>query len=230
MSISVIIPAAGCSKRMKDHGAKALVEIRQGETLIERQIKIVEDVFPGSKITVVVGYQAEKVCSVLPKSICIVHNELYEHTNVARSIYLGMVSNPASSTIIVYGDLVFNRVFLSEVWGEFVNNKNDSFLITNNSRSRQNEVGCTVHQDTTLLHMDYGLKTKWCQVALLKRDERDAFVRIASKQDSKRLFGYEIFNKMIEDDLDLKAYSLKNIKLVEIDRPEDILVARKIFQ
>ena len=49
------------------------------------------------------------------------------------------------------------------------------------------------------------------------------------KKESRRLFSYEIFNQMIEEDCELKAKCLGNSKLVEIDRHEDIAIARKVF-
>lgn len=230
--MSIIIPAAGLSSRMKDEGSKALLEIN-GEPLIKRQIRLLEYTFPGATITVVVGHQAEKVCAILGKcypSVCIVQNELFQYTNVARSLYLGMIAAPAEHTIVVYGDLVFGKNFVLELASDFyLANARESLLLTNTGHARSTEVGCTSHSDGTLINMDYGLKEKWCHAGYLLKSERDAFIKIAGKPESRKLFSYEIFNKMIDDGADIKTRHCKKIQFVEIDRQQDLANARSVF-
>jgi choline kinase len=104
--LHVLIPAAGLGRRMKSYGPKALINL-QGETLIERQIRLVREAFPRVKITVVAGFEAHRLREVLPKDVRLVLNPYYETTNVAYSVSIGLRTIPPTvPVLVVYGDLV----------------------------------------------------------------------------------------------------------------------------
>ena len=58
--LSVVIPAAGIGRRMKSHGPKSLIHIKDS-SIIERQIKLVHKYYPESEIIVVVGFGANLI-------------------------------------------------------------------------------------------------------------------------------------------------------------------------
>ena len=67
--ICIIIPVAGLGKRMKAYGPKASIRIDKEETVLSRQIKILRNFFPKSKIIVVCGFQKEKIFEIIDKDI-----------------------------------------------------------------------------------------------------------------------------------------------------------------
>lgn len=221
--LSFIIPAAG-----KSELGESLLEISNNEFLLFRQIRLIRQE-SDAPITVVVGYKSEKVINALSTwhNLRFVENELFEHTNVARSIYLGMLASPSHRTSIIYGDLVFNENLISGLMDQ---NELGSCLFVDRGRYRQEEVGCNIHEDGTILNLEYGLKKKWGHIASFNLSERKLFLSIAGKKENRRLFGHEVINKMIDNGANIVEFSQKKTKLVEIDTEKDLFLARKIFK
>jgi choline kinase len=222
--LSVIIPAAGPGKRMKSYGPKALIQLRDGETVISRQIRLIKQTYPNVDIVVVVGFEADKVCKELPKDVITVYNENYEETNVAYSINLGLtkVQNPAS--LIVYGDLVFNEQAL---YGFPLDES--VIIIDKQKQIGEEEVGVTI-VDNYITRFSYGLPIKWAQIAYLIGRELELFNKHASVKNKEKFFGFEILNKILDSDGKLKAIETVNMKIAEIDTSKDINNAKRILE
>ena len=104
-SICAIIPAAGCGRRMKSYGPKALLDINN-KTIITNQITILEKLVPFINISLVCGFKSEKLMKNVPERIIKIENELYETTNVVRSIGVGLRTiQEAGTLLLIYGDL-----------------------------------------------------------------------------------------------------------------------------
>ena len=65
--LTVIIPIAGIGHRMKSYGPKCLLQINSKETIIQKSIDTVKQVYPYVEIIVVVGFEADKVIKLLHK-------------------------------------------------------------------------------------------------------------------------------------------------------------------
>ena len=98
--VCVIIPAAGCGRRMKSYGPKALLEINN-KKIINNQLDILEKTFPKSSISLVCGFKADKLMKHIPERIIQIENEYYETTNVVRSIGMGLRTIKDSATLVL---------------------------------------------------------------------------------------------------------------------------------
>ena len=113
--INVIIPAAGIGRRMKSYGPKPLIKIGNS-TIIKNQINLLQTYIPDINIVLVCGFKAERLMNETPSSILKVENELYQETNVVRSIGMGLrVVGSTSKVMVVYGDLVFNSAAIKNI-------------------------------------------------------------------------------------------------------------------
>ncbi len=214
--IAIIIPAAGIGRGMKSYGSKSLIELGDGRSIIRRQIDVIRTVHRAADIIVVVGFEAEKVVRALPAGIRAVENESYEHSGVARSILMGLRASNARRVLIVYGDLVFNRECLLGF------PKNKSAIVTDTvGLIRPDDVGVNLDSGMAV-HFDYGLDTKWGQIAQLTGRELHLYKSIASHQDARRLLGWEIFNRVVDRGGEFQAHEPRDMKLVEVDSPRDI--------
>lgn len=216
-NLNIIIPAAGLGRRMKSYGSKCLISLGK-ETVIERQIRIIKEVFPHSNIYVVMGFEYEKVKKSLPSDIRCVKNSKYETTNVAYSINAALKNIKRGPVMIIYGDLIFNNAAL-----ESVQMQSSNLLIYN--QNREDEVG--VHAiNNEVVCLDYGLPNKWGHIAFLNLNERLAFEKYAIEND--KLFTFEIFNKIINNGGKFTVSSNPEILIAEIDSSKDIDFAKKI--
>lgn len=221
--LSIVIPAAGPGKRMKSYGPKTLIELKHGQTVVSRQVDILRHVFPGADLVVVVGYEAERVQRFLPPGVRVVENENFEDTNVARSIEMGVKASAGGAVLVVYGDLVFNRAtFTGLVLGR-------SCVVVDSKCRRGCEVGVNIDKKTgDVEHFDYGLSPKWAHIMFAMGRELKLLRKFLFQPVSRRLFGFEVLNAMIDAGGAFAAVEPPGMRIAEIDSARDIEAARAI--
>ena len=220
--MAVIIPSASQGKRMKSYGAKSLIELRAGETVITRQLKLLNERFPRADFFVVTGFEADRIYRHLPPWVRVIENEKYDETNVTRSLDLALRACLAEGVLIVYGDLVFNKQTFADVpvdqsWA----------LVDNTNQINPLEVGVTV-VDGRVTHFAYGLTEKWGQAVYLRDGELEVFRRLAAERERHRCFGFELLNAVLDQGGNLVAHTPAGMKLAEIDCSRDIEIAQRI--
>lgn len=220
--LSVLIPTAGQGRRMKSVGPKALVELGRNQTVLSRQIAIVRKTLPGAEITVVLGFEADRIYRTLAEGVRVVENEFHETTNVVRSLDLGLRSCIREKVLIIYGDLVFNEAAFANVpWDE-------SFAIVESSgQMNEEEVGVTV-VDGYMNQLGYDLPTKWAQILFLTGKELISFRRVVADPGRRRCFGFEVLNTVLDRGGKIRAIEPKGLKVVEIDQAKDVESAVRI--
>ena len=222
--ICIIIPVAGLGKRMKAYGPKASIRIDKEETVLSRQIKILRNFFPKSKIIVVCGFQKEKIFEIVDQDIVCVENKKYKSSNVCLSIKIALDKCHSKKILIVNGDLVFT--------GEIFNTmpKNSSWIaIDTNINQRSSEVGVNIVEGQ-ITNFCYGLNPKWGQIVYLIGKEMEFFKKMIVLERSEKKFSFEILNDVIDMGGIIKPQINKKWKLVEIDTSKDIARAKKLIR
>lgn len=110
--MNAIIIAGGSSTRIRplsNEIPKTMIEI-YGKSILERQIELFQR-YGISDITVVTGYQSEKIN--LPNITCI-KNEKYKSTNVNEGLFCAK-AKLNDSVVIAYGDLMFEYEVLERI-------------------------------------------------------------------------------------------------------------------
>ena len=221
--VCVIIPAAGCGRRMKSYGPKALLEINN-KKIINNQLDILEKTFPKSSISLVCGFKADKLMKHIPERIIQIENEYYETTNVVRSIGMGLRTIKDSATLVlVYGDLFFNTYAITCL--DIVN----SCILINNETMADEEVGCIVDEQGSLQNMMYDLPNKWAQVAVFNGEELRLLKQLCWDKKNYHKFGFEIINEIIERGGQFTCISHSKCQIIDIDTSKDIERAKEIF-
>lgn len=220
--ISIIIPVAGLGKRMKAYGPKAAISISKQDTVLTRQIKILNTFFPKANIIVVCGFQKEKIYELLDDNIKCVENKKYKESNICLSIKIGLNFLKNKKLLIINGDLVFSdEIFINMP-------KNYSWAaIDTNLNQRSSEVGVNI-VDNVITNFCYGLTPKWGHIVYLTGNELNMFKQIISKDTSDRKFSFEILNELIDKGGLIKPQINKKWKLIEIDTSKDISRAKKL--
>lgn len=223
-SVSVIIPAAGMGRRMKSYGPKPLIKIGNS-TIIKNQVSLLQSYIPNSNIILVCGFRAEKLMNETPSHILKVENELYEQTNVVRSIAMGLrISGDCSKVMVVYGDLVFNSETLRSI------SFKESSIIVTDSTMGVDEVGCIIDEsDQTLTNLMYDLPEKWGQISVFVNKELELLKQLCWDEKNNTKFGFEIINQILEKGGKFKCVQNSKIKIVDIDSSKDIPRAKEIL-
>lgn len=216
---SIVIPAAGAGTRMKSYGPICLLKIGN-ETLLARQLRLINQTFNQAEVIVVGGFEAQKVKRELPKGVSFVENKYYAQTNVVHSISLGLTKTTTDRVLVVYGDLVFNPQTLK------IPIYNKSSLVLCDTMKRD-EVGCIVHNNT-VFNMMYDLQPKWAQIAFLTGYELSEFKRLVTTKSCARMLGFEIMNHIITNNGTFHATQPKQAKVIDVDTSKDIIKAEEI--
>lgn len=219
--LTVIIPSAGEGRRMKSYGPKSLIDV-SGTTVLDRQIKIITKELGDVRFVIVAGFQCDKVMSYCPDYFIKLENENYEVTNVCRSLSVAFRAIQTRRVLIVYGDLVFNNKAISEL------DYTTSCISTSEDACRNEEVGCIIDNENNITNMMYDLKDKWNQMIYLQGKELALFKEICQDRKNKKLFGFEVVNKVLDLGGQIKCVRNKQIKVIDIDTSKDLLRASNI--
>ncbi len=146
---SIIIPAAGVGRRMKIYGPKSLVPVNDTQTILSRQLELIDSCFKRYEIILVGGFQHEKLLGKINPKIKLVINTDYEETNIVHSIGLALNKVSTDKVVIIHGDLVFNKACLLLPFYK------ESAVVVSETM-KQEEVGCVINEDV-LEHIFYKL-------------------------------------------------------------------------
>lgn len=217
---SIIIPAAGMGRRMKIYGPKSLVQINDKETILSRQIDLVNKCFKRNEIILVGGFQHEKLVNKISSKVKLIFNKDYEKTNVLHSIGLALNKVSTEKVLIIYGDLVFNQDCILLPF-----NKESAVVVSSTMKS--DEVGCISNEDM-LENIFYKLPNKWAQIAFFTGLELTLLKELAKNPANNMWFGFEAINDIITSGGTFKTFCPENARAVDIDSSYDLKLMESI--
>lgn len=213
--LTVVIPCAGLAKRMKGE-PKSLIEF-QGNSIIDRQMHTIWQVYPKADIIVVGGYQINKLRKHLaPYPVRLIYNSDFDHTNVLHSISLGLLASISNNVMLMYGDLILDEHCLPKD----LTVGSSKILVDSHDSFDDDEAGVIVSENK-ITSLSFGLTSKWAQIAYLTGTELELFKEICYDESTVRWFGYEGLNEVINRSGNFEA-SFTTGKIVEIDQQEDL--------
>ena len=215
--IQIVILAAGIGSRTRSYEPRCLLKYNK-KTIIDTQIEVFTSLFNKIEISVVGGFDINKIIKKVGKQARVIENQIYETTNNAESLRIGINNSLLDNIIFIHGDLVISPEIFNNV------NMNESFiLIDSNNKFDEKEVGVTV-VDNIATVFSYNLPTKWCQIAYLAENELSILKKLFQRQDfsAKTLLTFEILNKVIENGGKFNCFDIGNSFIKEIDSLKDI--------
>lgn len=219
--LDIIIPAAGMGRRMKSYGPKPLIKIKKDKTILDLQLDMYRSKFPNSNIILVSGFQSLHLMKNSPDHLIKIENESYQCNNVARSIGMGLRASQNGKVLVVYGDLVFNKLCLDCL------DYNHSCVLASNEIMKKNEIGCIVNTKNFYLeNMMYDLQLKWGQISLFTGHELKVLKEICWNPQNYNLFGFEAINKIMQYGGKFKVRTEKDLKVVDVDSSKDLELVR----
>jgi hypothetical protein len=185
-------------------------------------MEIIKSALPEPEILIVCGFRSDKVISKAPEECIKLENELYEVTNVARSVGMALRATKSSRVLVLTGDLVFNKEALTTL------DYSMSCTSANEDKYKDAEVGCVVDENGNLAHMMYDLDLKWNQIVYLQGKELAMFKKEAWDTKHKKYFLFEILNRVISTGGKIKCIQNELVKTVDVDSSKDISRAKEI--
>lgn len=207
---------------MSTYGPKSLLKLRNGESILERQLSLIDDAFNSYEVILVTGYQAEKVMNATPRHVVKIENTDYKTTNIVRSIGLGLRAATTDNVVILHGDVVFNKQCLRAPFDL------DSFAIISQSL-KTDEVGCTVNNGM-VEHIFYDLPLHWSQIIYLTGKDLNIFSKIVWNKENSHLYHFEVLNECIDKGAKIKAIAPRGAVSVDVDTSKDMGLAEEVVK
>jgi len=143
--MEIIILSAGMGTRLNKDIPKSLTLLKNGESILDRQIKSLIDYVDKKNITIVVGYKNDMIQEKYP-DYHFVYNKNFKTTNTAKSLLCAINAKEIQSDIIwLNGDVVFDPTILKYIF----ESKKSSMLVNSESVGEE-EVKYSTKKDGTI--------------------------------------------------------------------------------
>jgi len=218
-TLSVLIPIAGSGSKTSTYGSKSLLEYKKN-TVLENQLEIVFSVYPKVDVTLVLGFDAQRIYKKISQkypSLKYVYIPDYNLYGQAFSIISGCLSINTSNVLIVYGDIIFNRPAISKF------QMDKSYLLCDSKKKILSDKVGIMSNNYRVSIIQHGIKSpKWAQIAMLAKQELDIVKGLFNFRDSYRWMGYEIFNYVMRSGGRFTSVEFPRQDVFEINTLQDL--------
>ena len=143
--VQVVILAAGMGTRLGRPWPKPLTPLHDGRSILQRQLDGLRSVLgPSVDITVVVGFEAERVMRAVP-DVRFAYNPDYRVTNTSQSLLRALRNTRDGGVLWLNGDVVFDAAVLEAVLPALL--ADESFVCVDTSTVADEEVKYTLDAD-----------------------------------------------------------------------------------
>ncbi len=112
--MKAIILAAGIGSRLENSNPKPLTKLKNGETILERQVAYLSEYLGMNNIIAIVGYKKDLIMESFP-NLLYVYNNFYDTTNTSKSLLAGLIKIENEDVVWLNGDVVFEKKLLPQI-------------------------------------------------------------------------------------------------------------------
>ena len=112
--MKAIILAAGIGSRLGNPNPKPLTKLKNGETILERQVAYLSEYLGMNNIIAIVGYKKDLIMESFP-NLLYVYNNFYDTTNTSKSLLAGLIKIENEDVVWLNGDVVFEKKLLPQI-------------------------------------------------------------------------------------------------------------------
>ena len=112
--MKAIILAAGIGSRLGNSNPKPLTKLKNGETILGRQVAYLSESLGMNNIIAIVGYKKDLIMESFP-NLLYVYNNFYDTTNTSKSLLAGLNKIEDENVLWLNGDVVFEKKLLPQI-------------------------------------------------------------------------------------------------------------------
>ena len=112
--MKAIILAAGIGSRLGNSNPKPLTKLKNGETILGRQVAYLSEYLGMNNIIAIVGYKKDLIMESFP-NLLYVYNNFYDTTNTSKSLLAGLIKIENEDVVWLNGDVVFEKELLPKI-------------------------------------------------------------------------------------------------------------------
>jgi len=216
--MKIIILAAGFGKRLGKNIPKALVELINGNTILDYQLKNIQKITELENVVIVTGYKQELIKERY-LSITQVINEEYPTTNTAKSLLNG-IRMINEDIIFMNGDVIFHPDILKIM----ISNNHTNKIAVNNFNVGDEEIKYDLDHDNNIKNLSKTVSDPLGEavgINYIKKEFIDSFKNNLVKCDKQ-----DYFEKAIEISISqgiiFKPMNIESLFCCEVDFKEDL--------
>ena len=142
--MKAIILAAGIGSRLGNSDPKPLTKLKNGESILYRQVEYLSEYIGINNIITIVGYKKDLIMESFPNLIY-VYNNFYDTTNTSKSLLAGLHKIENEDVLWLNGDVVFEKELLPKII-----QCSQSCMAVNTNSVGQEEIKYNVFYDGTI--------------------------------------------------------------------------------
>ena len=112
--MKAIILAAGIGSRLGNSDPKPLTKLKNGESILYRQVEYLSEYIGINNIITIVGYKKDLIMESFPNLIY-VYNNFYDTSNTSKSLLAGLHKIENEDVLWLNGDVVFEKELLPKI-------------------------------------------------------------------------------------------------------------------
>lgn len=227
-NIKIIILAAGIGSRLGNPFPKPLTPLKDGKSIMQKQVDNICEFFDVNDISVVVGFKKDLIMERFP-DLTYVYNQFFDQTNTSKSLLKALKKNKNNSVLWLNGDVVFDQKLFS-VLQKDINDQN-SFIAVNTARVAEEEVKYTL-KNGFVYELSKEVKNGLGEavgINFIAAKDMAAFIQYLEKCSDNDYFEKGLELAIKNDQLELKAVDISAYDCIEVDFVEDLDNANSII-
>ena len=226
--MKIIILAAGIGSRLGNPFPKPLTPLKNGKSIMQRQMDSITTYFDINDITTVVGFKKNLIMEQFPE-VNYVYNPFFYTTNTSKSLLRALKKHRGNSILWFNGDVVFDPQLVSLLQNEM--NNNQSFVSVNTQSVSDEEVKYTL-KDGFVESLSKEVKNGLGEavgINFIAAKDLDVFINQLENCDDNDYFEKGLEMAIAINQLQLKVVDISAYNCIEVDFKEDLLNANKII-
>ena len=142
--MKAVILAAGIGSRLGISEPKPLTKLKNGESILQRQVECLSEYIGINNIIAIVGYKKELIMESFP-NLLYVYNDFYETTNTSKSLLAGLNKIEEEDVLWLNGDVVFEKELLPQII-----QCSESCMAVNTNSVGEEEIKYNLFEDGTI--------------------------------------------------------------------------------
>lgn len=225
--MKIVILAAGIGSRLGNPFPKPLTPLKDGESIMAKQLKNITSYFDINDVTTVVGFKKDLIMERFPE-VNYVYNPFFDRTNTSKSLLQALKKHRGKSVLWFNGDVVFDEKLLSVLQNDI--KENNSFIAVNTSSVADEEVKYTL-KEGFVFELSKEVKNGLGEavgINFISKTDLDIFVSQLEKCDANDYFEKGLEMAIAENNLKVKAIDISKYNCIEVDFKEDLQNANNI--
>ncbi len=227
--MKIIILAAGIGSRLGNPFPKPLTPLKDGRSIMERQVESLSEAFSEHDISIVVGFKKDLIMERFP-DLTYIYNQYFDATNTSKSLLKALKKHRREDVLWLNGDVIFEPAILDVLKEEI--QKQHSFVSVNTNRVAEEEVKYTLKNDNVFelsKEVVNGLGEA-VGINFVSKQDVQLLIEHLEKCDENDYFERGIETAIQEAGMTVKAVDISKFRCMEVDFKEDLEAANKIFK